>query len=1134
MDSHAYFNVFNFNAYRSSNIMRIQQFYDFFSEYDPSFICIQEINVKSALKVFSDKYQVFINCEEGSQDGIGIVSLVKKGLKISDIIISQNGRIIGLKILNIQLWNVYPKSGSIFKKEREVFFREVLCNLYMNWKDMSEFIIQVGDHNCIHRLEDSLNNSQQHLQPGLVKHMQIHGLKDDFINLHGNDVLMYSRITPSSKTRIDYILSNTGNRCSYFQYLDMGLGLDHSSIFARYDISMIMKKEYIPKERFYSGWVISKQLEKDASFLESCKFIFQHMKRESEIENQDPSFIWLKMKTALINVAKEREKHMRFMENKKGEVLRGFYDSILNDMKLGLDCSQEFEEVKQKMDLFYQKRSKLKVDKMRTLEIDDSVYDIHKLQNQKKYENMKKINDIKIGNEMFYGTGAVVKAIEDQMSLELSSMDGKGFGDAISPQEEEFLSKVSKINLTDEEKELLISPTNEEEISIILDHEVDKDSSPGEDGITYRFMSVFWEFSEYRFLYLKFLNYTREVGSWGLLENVGIMTIKNKKTQSNLYEKKRKLTKINKESNLGNGKVWTNRFKQIIIPKVLPKTQFNCQSDVNIIDELREIRTVNSHLLGAGNQSDGTILSIDFKDAFRSVSHRWFNLVLKYMGVPQPFIDWFWMMYRDLHVVIVLNKYKSNQISVKRGFMEGHPPSMAAFVVSLVPLMLALEEEVQGIVTNGSKRHKIKLFADDLKMFLSNINELNTVYEIICRFENVSGLLMHRDPLREKCQALPFGEHRNYQLWPDWVTVKNKIKVVGGVFSNNEQFEKINGDLVSQCFYDALNKSFGVRGTIFQKAYYVNTFLFSKLWFTSQFCKLEEKMLKKILSKALAFIYAGENERPVNCVNYRSKIEGGIGLIHPVVKAKALLMKNMYRELLALNGNIYDMEIIDQIYGYKNEFLTIIQNGLSTSPSKAIYDFLIKEVTYKNESLIPSRNEKRSPNIKWGLVFRNFKLLKGLNPMETCFVWKVTQDMLPVGSRIHRRNAERRCLTVLDDGSLCQEIQNMDHVFRSCSKVVESYDIIIQVLNRFTERNITYELLTHFSFNHRNKFRLMCALWFAVKMLYMIFIKKMFNKQQLLQEMIKELEWNLKLSRKIGSQGEMIKLKSILLDIQGV
>ena len=201
--------------------------------------------------------------------------------------------------------------------------------------------------------------------------------------------------------------------------------------------------------------------------------------------------------------------------------------------------------------------------------------------------------------------------------------------------EEEFLSKLPKINLTEDEKQLLICPTKEEEISFILANEVDKDSSPGEDGLTYRFMTVFWQFPEYRFLYLTYLNFTREDGSWGLLENFGVMSIKNKKGQSNLYEKKRKLTKVNKESNLGNGKVWTNRFKQIIIPKVLPKTQFNCQNDINIIDELREIRTVNKYLLGERNlgQVDGTILSIDFKDAFRSISHRWFNLVMKQLEI---------------------------------------------------------------------------------------------------------------------------------------------------------------------------------------------------------------------------------------------------------------------------------------------------------------------------------------------------------------------------------------------------------------------------------------------------------------------------------------------------------------------
>ena len=172
------------------------------------------------------------------------------------------------------------------------------------------------------------------------------------------------------------------------------------------------------------------------------------------------------------------------------------------------------------------------------------------------------------------------------------------------------------MQLNEEEKEALIRPIREEEIGFILDQEVDKDSSPGEDGITYRFIEIFWRFKEYRHLYLKYLNYIQADGSLNLLENVGIMTVKNKKTQSNLYEKKRKLTKVNKECNL-NAKVWTNRFKEIIIPKVLPKSQFNCQQDVNIIDELREIRMINMHLLGNGNseQRDGTILSIDFQDA---------------------------------------------------------------------------------------------------------------------------------------------------------------------------------------------------------------------------------------------------------------------------------------------------------------------------------------------------------------------------------------------------------------------------------------------------------------------------------------------------------------------------------------
>ena len=60
----------------------------------------------------------------------------------------------------------------------------------------------------------------------------------------------------------------------------------------------------------------------------------------------------------------------------------------------------------------------------------------------------------------------------------------------------------------------------------------------------------------------------------------------------------------------------------------------------------------------------------------------------------------------------------------------------------------------------------------------------------------ISGLEMHRHPTNAKCQALPFGTHRNFSLWPAWVSVKNYIKVVGGWFSNNESLEKINSEHV--------------------------------------------------------------------------------------------------------------------------------------------------------------------------------------------------------------------------------------------------------------------------------------------------------------------------------------------------
>ena len=122
-------------------------------------------------------------------------------------------------------------------------------------------------------------------------------------------------------------------------------------------------------------------------------------------------------------------------------------------------------------------------------------------------------------------------------------------------------------------------------------------------------------------------------------------------------------------------------------------------------------------------------------------------------------------------------------------------------------------------------------------------------------------------------------------------------------------------------------------------------------------------MLDKILAKALDFIYAGENERPVRSLNFRPTELGGLGLTHPKIKAKAFLIKNMYFEFLEHDCSISEKRIKHSLHGYYEEFLQVYTEGIIMAPVKEIYNYLVQDVLYKNGSLIPSRNEKRSKNV---------------------------------------------------------------------------------------------------------------------------------------------------------------------------
>ena len=55
-------------------------------------------------------------------------------------------------------------------------------------------------------------------------------------------------------------------------------------------------------------------------------------------------------------------------------------------------------------------------------------------------------------------------------------------------------------------------------------------------------------------------------------------------------------------------------------------------------------------------------------------------------------------------------------------------------------------------------------------------------------------------------------------------------------------------------------------------------------------------MLQDLDKQIHKFIYAGQNEHPILAINFHPKNKGGLGLICPCTKARALLLKGMLKD----------------------------------------------------------------------------------------------------------------------------------------------------------------------------------------------------------------------------------------------
>ena len=240
------------------------------------------------------------------------------------------------------------------------------------------------------------------------------------------------------------------------------------------------------------------------------------------------------------------------------------------------------------------------------------------------------------------------------------------------------------------------------------------------------------------------------------------------------------------------------------------------------------------------------------------------------------------------------------------------------------------------------------------------------------------------------------------------------------------------------------------------------------------------------------------------------------------------MVKNMIKEAESKAIDIRDNREIRKIYGYTEDLIEIVKAEKKKAEVKDIYEILLEKVTQKNGSLIPSRNEKKTAGIKWKVVWKNQVMLKGVTAEEKCFAWKIAQDMVEVGNRIHRKNANRNCQRVRASGDKCNEIEDIYHCVSECEVVMDCFKELKDILQILLERDITDKEIINYGYNHRNKKLLRVALWLTTKALYRIYLERNLNKKQVWIDLVKEIEWNLEMQMKVGTVDTMERLRRVI------
>lgn len=374
------------------------------------------------------------------------------------------------------------------------------------------------------------------------------------------------------------------------------------------------------------------------------------------------------------------------------------------------------------------------------------------------------------------------------------------------------------------------------------------------------------------------------------------------------------------------------------LPEIISEVQTCCIPGRTIFSSLALTRDLFT--FATRTQVPGIFVSLDQEKAFDRVEWNYLFAVLDCFGFPNRLVEVLRLLYTDLETCLVVNGHTSEPITVSRGIRQGCPLSALLFVLCIEPLLQQIQKctSIRGFPLPGQGEVKVAAYADDISLFIRNMDNYRAFLQIFHTYSCLSGARLNPG----KSKAMRFGTHT--EEFPDGVQIVEGVKVLGVTFLASGEVARTTWTEIKRKVDKRIEiaRTFSLPFT--ERAYLIKTSIAASLYYVAKIARPPRRVLQRVATACGSFFWDGHTESVARALVRLPVKWGGFSILDFEVMCRMLALQNTWA--LFADTTYRGRKLAVYLMGTSRRVFGLTDTGPAAERPPAFYMYMIRSMQF--------------------------------------------------------------------------------------------------------------------------------------------------------------------------------------------